>query len=74
MNKVTIYDLYFAAFLMASEMPFYDTERNGKRVGFIFEHHPGYLDLKRSYFNGTAVISACKFTDAIKRIKTLTYM
>jgi hypothetical protein len=74
MNKVTIYDLYFAAFLMASEMLFYDTERSGKKVGFVFEYQPGYAELKRTYFNGTGVISASKYTDAIKRLKTLTYM
>ena len=67
-------DLYYAAFLMAAEVPFYDTKREGRRVYFVFERVEGLDELKRDYFNGKAKVSARKFVSAIRHMKTLTHM
>lgn len=67
-------DLYYASFLMAADVPFYKTEREGRRVYFLFERVEGLEELKRAYFNGRAKVSARKFVSAIRHMKTLTHM
>lgn len=76
MNEESNYrtsDMYYAAFLRVAGVVFLDTEREGNRVFFVFEH-PGprvVRDLKRDYFNGSAKVSALDFSQSLKVTKTL---
>jgi len=70
-------DLYYAAYLKVSGVPFLDSLREGGRVVFLFDEGaaPNAMrDLKQQYFNGRAKISALEFVQAIKTMKSLTHM
>ena len=70
-------DLYFAAFLQAKNCEVIKTNRDGNRTVFYFKV-PKDKDYKGAYFNqkenedGNVV--ACKFSNAIKNLKTLCYV
>ena len=70
-------DLYFAAFLQAKDCEVIDTKKDGNRTIFFFKV-PKDKDLKGAYFNQKenedGMISACKFSNAIKNLKTLCYV
>lgn len=64
-------DLYFAAYLRVAGVPFLRTERQERRVFFIFEESEGMSDLKMQYFNRTAKVIALNYVDEIRNFKTL---
>lgn len=66
-------DINYAAYLKVAGVPFYDTERQGKRVVYLFEHTDALGDLKRQYFNRQAKVVALDYTDEIKALRSLTY-
>jgi len=68
-------DLYFAAYLKVAGVSFKETEREGRRVFFVFEDVDRSVlrDLKNGYFNRTAKVPALSFADEIKTMKQLTH-
>jgi len=67
-------DLYFAAYLKTLGMELLKTERDGRKVIFVFEKKSSFKDLKREYFNRTSRVTALTFVDEIRTLKALTYM
>lgn len=67
-------DLYFSAYLKTAGVPFLSTEREGRKVIFVFERVEGIKDLKREYFNRTAKVPALTFVDEVRSLKSLTYL
>lgn len=66
-------DLYYAAYLKVAGVMLLETEREGGRVYFIFDHAPGIPDLKQQYFNRTSKVAALTYADEIKAMKALTH-
>jgi len=66
-------DLYFAAFLRHAGVPLIRTERNDKRMFFVFEETAGLGDLKVQYFNRTAKVTALTFVDEIRNMKAMLF-
>jgi len=73
-EKYRTSDLYFSAYLKTAGVPFLTTERNGRKVIFVFERSSSIKDLKREYFNRTARVPALTFVDEIRSLKSLTYI
>jgi hypothetical protein len=67
-------DLYYAAYLKVAGVQLIDTEREGHRVFFVFEHTPTIKDLKTEYFNRTSKVPALTYADEIRTMKSLTHM
>jgi hypothetical protein len=67
-------DLYFAAYLKVAGVPLLTTEKEGKKVFFVFERTAYLPDLKNEYFNRTARVPALSFVDEIRSMKSLTHM
>lgn len=67
-------DLYYAAYLRVAGVTFLGTRREGGRVFFLFEVSDALKDLKDSYFNRTAKVSALSYADEVKAMKALTHM
>lgn len=67
-------DLYFAAYLRAMNVPFMETQREGKRVFFVFSKTPEIRSMKKSYFNGTSNVGALRFANEIRNMKSLTHV
>ena len=67
-------DLYFAAYLRAMNVPFTETQREGKRVYFVFSKIPELRSMKKSYFNGTSNVGALRFANEIRNMKSLTHV
>lgn len=66
-------DLYYAAFLLAAEVPFEGTQREGRRIFFLFEGSAFIQDLQKGYYNDTARVSPRTYANAIKDMKSLTH-
>ena len=66
-------DLYLAAYLKVSGVPFIEAQRSADRVYFVFENIEGLRDLKNGYYNRSLKVSALSFTDEIRTMKTLTH-
>ncbi len=66
-------DLYLAAFLHVSGLPLFATPRGAdRRVTFVLSDPAKSGEaLKQSYYDGTGVVSAIAFADAIKNFKGL---
>jgi hypothetical protein len=73
-EKYRTSDLYFSAYLKTAGVPFLTTERDGRKVIFVFERSNSIKDLKREYFNRTARVPALTFVDEIRSLKSLTYI
>jgi len=67
-------DLYYAAYLRVAGVPFIETQRDGKRVFFIFENSDALRELKNQYFNRTAKVVALSYADEVKAMKALTHL
>jgi hypothetical protein len=67
-------DLYFAAYLKVAGVPLLTTEKEGKKVFFVFERTAYLPDLKNECFNRTARVPALSFVDEIRSMKSLTHM
>jgi len=67
-------DLYFAAYLKASQVPLVETERQRKKIVFVFDDSLNSVkDLKTQFFNRQAKIPALTFVDEIRAMKSLTH-
>lgn len=73
-NQYRTSDLYFSAYLKAAGVAFLTTERDGRKVVFVFERTDSLKDLKREYFNRSAKVTALTFVDEIRSLKSLTYI
>jgi len=67
-------DLYFASYLKVAGLELTATEKDGRKVVFVFKKTDFIRDLKKEYFNKTAKVSALNFVDEIRNMKSLTYM
>lgn len=74
MNEYRTSDLYFAAYLAVAGCPLKRTDREGRRVFFIFNELPLLEDLKIQYFNGHAQVKAQPYASQIKNLKSLTFI
>ena len=66
-------DLYYAAYLRVARVPLVTTEREGRRVFFVFERAEALDDLKQQFFNRTGKVEALTYADEIKAMKSLTH-
>ena len=67
-------DLYYAAYLKVAGCLLKGTERDGRRVFFIFEKSELISDLKQQYFNRTSKVPALTYADEIRSMKALTHI
>lgn len=68
-------DLYYAAFLKVSAVPFVDCVREGDRSVFLFENSESIRDLKRAFFSRTPTkIAILTYSDEVQALKVLTHM
>lgn len=67
-------DLYFASFLKTVGVPLLGTEVEGKKISFVFADSGTIKELKKEYFNRTAIVPALTFVDEIRSMKALTHM
>ena len=78
MKEFTTTDLYMAAYLKASQVPFLDTrikkEGRKRQVIFVFDDSMDMVkDLKNQYFNRKAKVPALTYVDEIRAMKSLTH-
>ena len=67
-------DLYYAAYLRVADVPFLGTEREGKRVVFLFDAVESQIvDLKQGYFTDTSRVPALSYVQMIRELKSLLY-
>ena len=64
-------DIYMAAYLKVSGVPFVGMERKEQRVFFLFDEGDGISDLKLQYFNNHSKVPARPFAEEIKAFKSL---
>ncbi len=67
-------DLYFASYLKVAGLELLNTEKEGKKIIFVFRKTEFIRDLKKEYFNKTAKVSALLFVNEIRNMKSLTHM
>lgn len=67
-------DLYYAAYLKVAGCLLKGTDREGRRVFFIFEKSDLISDLKQQYFNRTSKVPALTYADEIRSMKALTHI
>lgn len=65
------HDLNLAAFLICSGYPLHSTEREERRLWFIFEIEDSDLQEARSAWYGSGEIPARSFADTIRSLKAL---
>lgn len=73
-NKYKTSDLYFAAYLKVAGVELLGTEREGRKVVFLFRKTDSIQDLKRAYFNRSSKVVALNYVDEIRSMKSLTFM
>ena len=69
-------DLYFAAYLQVKDCEIYKTKRLGTKTIFIFKVSKD-VDYQKAFFgiqNDLGSVSACKYANAIKNLKTLCHI
>ena len=68
-------DLYFAAYLKTAGVPLERTEREGRRVFFLFQDQGSAVmrELKDGYFMDKAKVPALSYAQALKSLKALIY-
>lgn len=66
-------DLYYAAYLRVAGVPFMGTERDGKRVIFLFEDQTPTVmrELKSGYFSDRAKVPALSYVQTLRSMKGL---
>lgn len=66
-------DLYLAAFLKVAGIPLRETEKDGKKVIFVFEDPggSGIKDLKEDFFMDRAKVNALSYSQSLKGLKAL---
>lgn len=74
MKRYRTSDIYYAAFLKVAGVPFLETEREDRRVFFVFEDTGALRDLKALYFNRSAKVPALTYADEVKAMKALTHV
>ena len=68
-------DLYFAAFLKASDIPLHGSKTQGGRTLFLFDVDQEELaNLQAGWFTGIAMVAAQPYAEAIKTLKSLCHM
>jgi len=67
-------DLYFAAYLKATEVTFVEAARSGSKVYFVFEHPGDIRDRKNAYFSGRGEVSALALTNEVRNLKRLCHL
>ena len=65
-------DLYLASFLKAQGLKLIDTEREGRRVSFVFEDRSDRKDAVSAFYND-GVVRVNDFTHAIQDLKAVVY-
>ncbi len=66
-------DLYWAAFLKVAGISLQGTEKDNRKVVFIFEDPGGNIikDLKEDFFMDKAKVHALSYTQSLKALKAL---
>jgi len=67
-------DLYYAAYLRVAGVPLLESEKEDRRVFFVFEHSDSIQELKKQYFNRSSKVPALTYADEIRSMKALTHM
>lgn len=67
-------DIYFAAYLKVAGAKLVHTEREGRRVFFVFEDQGtiAMRQLKAQYFADSAKVNVLSYVQAVKEMKGLT--
>jgi hypothetical protein len=68
-------DLYYAAYLKVAGVPLVGTEKEKRRVFFLFENlDPANIQrLKNQYFMDQSKVSALSYAQAIKALKGMVF-
>lgn len=69
-------DLYFAAYLQVKDCEIFKTKRLGSKTVFIFKVAKD-VDYQKAFFgtqSDLGTVSACKYANAIKNLKTLCHI
>jgi hypothetical protein len=69
-------DLYFAAFLQVKDCEIIKTKRQANKTIFFFQV-PADVDYQKAFFGSQldiGYVSACKYANAIKNLKTLCHI
>ncbi len=64
-------EFYFICFLIAKECGISNIERSATRTFFYFEDLEKCEALQQDFLNGTALVSARKYADAIRNTKAM---
>lgn len=67
-------DLYFAAVFKASGIPMIRTDREGRRIYFVFKNVRELKVLQAAWVNSSAVVNAQDYAQAIKQLKGLCHI
>jgi hypothetical protein len=65
-------DLYLSAYLKTKGLQLQETQRNGKKIFFIFEDQPNRQSLIHEFFNG-GLVNITAFKNAVQDLKTLVF-
>ena len=65
-------DLYLASFLKAQGLKLVGTEREGRRVSFVFEDRPDRKSAVSAFYND-GVVRVNDFTHALQDLKAVVY-
>ena len=66
-------DLYYAAYLRVAGVPLLESEKEDRRVFFVFENTDSISELKKQYFNRSSKVPALTYADEIRSMKALTH-
>jgi len=67
-------DLYFAAYLRTAGVSLTRTDKEGRRVFFVFCDQGEIDDLKKQYFNRTAQVVALNYADEVRSLKSMLFL
>lgn len=66
-------DHFYAAYLKNARVPLLRTEKDARRVYFVFERPESYEDLQAQYFNRRGKVVAADYADEVRALKSLIY-
>ena len=73
-NEFETHNIYLAAYLSYAGCKLERKRKDGRRVYFIFTNAAGSIaELRDEYFSGNAMVSACKYSQAIMSFKELCF-
>lgn len=72
-NKYECKDLMLAAALLALDVPLVGLEPRDRYYNFVFDDYRRGKEIELMWWAGKLTVSATKYADSIKRLKSLIY-